>query len=411
MLRKLAFLLFLTPVTLAGPKVLDKDAAGGLVRLYRDADNWALKGIILLGLGARWHPEAAEIVRASLAQRDVRLRCFALEALHRTDDYGLAQVMTAPLLDEIIAKHLSTGGSKKYYGARMRGVLARLFPEMKDAKPKAWATWWEERRDTYQPARWVDPPPKSGARRTIAAPFFKRAFDLQKAGMDMVIVIDSTGSMQRTIDLARDALDEIVTVIRGIAPRFRVGLVHYRDLDDMRNGAAILSKLTASHSSVKKKLARLQAEGGGDLPERVELGLALAFDRRMGWIKNANKTVILIGDAPPHAGSVLKAIQLADSAYKNPGGTSGTTPTSPRKKLRPFVTSAIAVGTMAEPTFRRIAKAGGGAFAKLKGSNTRGTDTIVRRILTLSFGARWSKQIGSFLLVYRKYRNQGVYKN
>ena len=351
------------------------------------------------------------MVRDALAQRDMRLRCFALEALVRVDDPGLAMVMTAPLLDEIIAKHLSTKGRKKYFGTRMRAVLARLFPEVsKDATIKEWRTWWEARRETYKPARWVAPPPKKGPRKSVVAPFFKRAFDLQEAGMDMVIVIDSTGSMQRTIDLARDALDEIVTVIRGVAPRFRIGLVHYRDYEDIDEGAQILVKLTSSHQKVKKRLARLEADGGGDIPERVERGLELALDRKMGWLKSANKTVILIGDAPPHRDAILKAVRLADSAYKNPGATSGNKVTSPSKPQRPFVTSAIAVGTMAEVSFERIAKAGGGAYVRLRANRRTGGDSIVRRILTLSFGARWSKQVTSFLLVYRKYRNQGVYK-
>ncbi|MDH3591210.1 MAG: VWA domain-containing protein [Planctomycetota bacterium] len=408
----LLFLLLLSSAVRAKePAILSRDATLGLVRYYKEAGHWALRGIILLALGPRWHPDGAEIVRQAFTSRDVRLRCYGLEALRRTSDAGLAQVMTVPLIDELVKSHVSTSGKKKYFGEQVRAVLGRVLPESPGKSIKELRAWWEERRETYEPVAWV-PVPKKKSRKTVAQPFIRRAFDLQKAGLDLAIVIDSTGSMQRTINLARDALDEIVTILRGVAPRFRVGLVHYRDLEDMKNGAQILVKLTSNHKSVKSMLARMKAEGGGDLPERVEVGLEYAYNKRMGWLRNANKVVILIGDAPPHPSAISKAIRLADAAYNNPFGLGAKRPTTPRqgaRAVRPFVTSAISVGTMADVTFKRIAKAGGGAFVKLSG-RSRGTDVIVRRVLTLSFGARWSKDITTFLLVYRKYRNRGVYR-
>jgi len=84
--------------------------------------------------------------------------------------------------------------------------------------------------------------------------------------------------------------------------------------------------------------------------------------------------------------------------------------------LRPFVVSAICVGTGAE-TFQaltRITKAGGGTVARLltvrAPAAARRASGIVKQILVLSFGERWAAEVGAFLRIYRRYAAKGVFK-
>jgi hypothetical protein len=119
--------------------------------------------------------------------------------------------------------------------------------------------------------------------------------------LDVVFVIDSTGSMGGIIDDGKREMRKIIDTIMSGDPRpdLRVGLVTYRDKGDdyvVKN-----VPLTRDYAAFDHFLKSIFAGGGGDLPEAVSQGLHVAVSL-MNWDldKNTARMMFLIGDAPAH---------------------------------------------------------------------------------------------------------------
>ncbi len=122
-----------------------------------------------------------------------------------------------------------------------------------------------------------------------------------KAKIDVVFVLDTTGSMGGLIETAKEKIWSIATTMASAqqAPEIRVGLVAYRD-----RGDAYVTKvvdLSADLDSVYATLMDFQAGGGGDGPESVNKALYDAV-HAMSWGQQdqAYQAIFLVGDAPPH---------------------------------------------------------------------------------------------------------------
>jgi hypothetical protein len=388
---------------------------------FERADHWALRGIVLTSLGDSWHPVGTKMILEALRSKDDEMKAFSLEALRGTLPTLLPHVASHELVDRLVKKELTN--KHELYAGRVAEVLGRIFPQAGELDAKGWKRFWSAERKTYAPLPW---PPEGWylseqSGETLAGTMVERAFDLSEDGLEVMICIDSTGSMQATIDAAREGLADILSLLKGIAPALRLGLVHYKDLGEPVPAVEVIRKLSDKVDSVEKALGRLVAEGGGDFPERVELGLAVALDPDRGWTPKANKIVLLIGDAPAHPEALPEAIELARAAFEKPFGQSpreGPPPGSRRTSSganRPFVTSAIAVGQGGIPaqtadTMRRIAAAGGGAYGTLVlGGKARASTTIVRHLLIQTFGTRYKDQAGRFVEIYLEYHRAGFF--
>ncbi|HEX8285966.1 MAG TPA: vWA domain-containing protein [Pyrinomonadaceae bacterium] len=120
--------------------------------------------------------------------------------------------------------------------------------------------------------------------------------------LEMVFVLDTTGSMGGLIEGAKQRIWGIVNEVQQspARPNVRVGLVAYRDKGD-RYVTQVLP-LTNDLDKVYTTLMEYSADGGGDGPEDVRRALADGV-RRAGWAKldsNTAQIVFLVGDAPPH---------------------------------------------------------------------------------------------------------------
>ena len=120
--------------------------------------------------------------------------------------------------------------------------------------------------------------------------------------LEMVFVLDTTGSMGGLIDGAKQRIWGIVNEVMQTPakPNVRVGLVAYRDNGDQYVTQVL--PLTNDLDKVYTTLMEYRADGGGDGPENVRRGLADGV-RRAGWSKptgNTAQIVFLVGDAPPH---------------------------------------------------------------------------------------------------------------
>jgi Mg-chelatase subunit ChlD len=119
--------------------------------------------------------------------------------------------------------------------------------------------------------------------------------------VDVVFVLDTTGSMSGLIQTAKEKIWSIATTMASAqqAPEIRIGLVAYRDRGDSYVTKVV--DLSADLDSVYATLMDFQADGGGDTPESVNQALHDAV-HKMSWRqeKGAYRAIFLVGDAPPH---------------------------------------------------------------------------------------------------------------
>ena len=122
-----------------------------------------------------------------------------------------------------------------------------------------------------------------------------------KPKIDVVFVLDTTGSMADLIQTAKEKIWSIATTMASAqqTPDIRIGLVAYRDRSD-----AYVTKivdLSDDLDSVYATLMDFAADGGGDTPESVNKALSDAV-HQMSWTEQdqAYKVIFLVGDAPPH---------------------------------------------------------------------------------------------------------------
>jgi len=377
---------------------------------YKQAKSWAVKAIVLTALGEQWHPSASEMLEDAMGNRDRRLRAFALEALRRADDATLRAAASTKLVDLLIKKRLSD--NNRLFHERLIKLLGRLFPQAGATSRSAWRRWWTKAAKAHKTPSWKGPVAGAGKSGSAVPTYVTRALNLSEFGIEVVFCLDTTGSMQSTIDAARAGLKDIVAVLKGLSPRFRIGLVTYNDKPVK---AKVLAPLTRSVGLVDAMLGKLKADGGGDFPEQVDKGLELALGRSIGWQLKTNKIIVILGDAPPHPADLERAKKLAAQGL-NLGKKKGHRPVlssggRAKSKTRPILTCAINVNMSPQTSdaFKQIAKAGGGAFEQL--TQTAGkldVSQMIERIITLSFGHGHSSETRRFVKIYLEYR-KGLY--
>jgi Mg-chelatase subunit ChlD len=123
-----------------------------------------------------------------------------------------------------------------------------------------------------------------------------------KPTIELVFVIDTTGSMGGLIEGAKQKVWRIVNdVMKSPSkPEVRMGLVAYRDHGDAY--VTQVTPVTRDLDKVYNTLMAYQAQGGGDSPEDVRQALADGV-HKAGWSgrsPNIAQILFLVGDAPPH---------------------------------------------------------------------------------------------------------------
>jgi hypothetical protein len=148
--------------------------------------------------------------------------------------------------------------------------------------------------------------------------------------VDLIFVIDVTGSMSDDIDAVQASAITIVNTIESMTCDFRVGIVAYRDHpfypygepDDVMFEDYAFS---TDKTTIINNINSLVEEGGADWKEAVFDALLRAIDSTSigEWRSGVKKILILMGDAPPHdpcpiygytALDVINAAFLADPA-------------------------------------------------------------------------------------------------
>ncbi len=121
------------------------------------------------------------------------------------------------------------------------------------------------------------------------------------AKLEMVFVLDTTGSMGALIDGAKRRIWGIVNeVMQESHSSVRIGLVAYRDRGD--EYLTQILPLTSDLDQVYVTLMDYRADGGGDEAEDVRTALAEGI-YKAGWSTSSTdlaQIIFLVGDAPPH---------------------------------------------------------------------------------------------------------------
>ncbi|WP_246166481.1 VWA domain-containing protein [Sphingomonas sinipercae] len=129
---------------------------------------------------------------------------------------------------------------------------------------------------------------------------------------DLVIALDTTGSMGDEIEFLKSELQSILGDIRRAYPQLdiRVGLVAYRDEGD--DYVTRTDRLTGNFATIQKRLNGTDGDGGGDMPEAMDQALIRAVG--LDWRPDAVKSLLLVADAPPHDELQGRAFAAAEAA-------------------------------------------------------------------------------------------------
>lgn len=174
--------------------------------------------------------------------------------------------------------------------------------------------------------------------------------------LDVVFLIDATGSMADEIDRLRTQMDAVAAAVADLdpAPDVRFGMTVYRDVGDLFVTRTF--DLTGDVDAFRAALAEVVADGGGDQPEALDEALADALGRP-AWRDTqglaAVELVILIADAPPHV----------DRQVEVPYPASGLE--AVRRGIRILPVAASGTDDLAELVMRELAFATGGRFVFL----------------------------------------------
>ena len=122
----------------------------------------------------------------------------------------------------------------------------------------------------------------------------------EKPEIEVVFVLDTTGSMGGLIEGAKQKIWSIINELKQGQPEpdLKIGLVAYRDRSD--DYVTRHSPLTEDIDLVYSDLMAFRAAGGGDTPESVNQALHEALTH-MQWSTDTDtlRVVFLVGDAPP----------------------------------------------------------------------------------------------------------------
>ncbi|KIR52942.1 hypothetical protein I315_04398 [Cryptococcus gattii Ru294] len=123
--------------------------------------------------------------------------------------------------------------------------------------------------------------------------------------IDLVFILDCTGSMQKYINSVRDHIIGICDMIRGEEglngpDDLRVAVVNYRDHPPQDSTYVYkFHPFTSDIPDVQNYLKGLTASGGGDGPEAVTAAMAATLTE-LEWRREAARMAVLVADAPPH---------------------------------------------------------------------------------------------------------------
>ena len=124
----------------------------------------------------------------------------------------------------------------------------------------------------------------------------------QMKKMDVLFVIDATGSMGHAIQAAHNKAEDIAFELKMVNRRkatFQFGSICYRDKVDVPKEENEIYHFNEEIEGLAEFFAGVEADGGGDGPEDYVGALNIAFNQ-MKWREGSKRAIIWIADAPAH---------------------------------------------------------------------------------------------------------------
>ena len=122
---------------------------------------------------------------------------------------------------------------------------------------------------------------------------------IRKTSLDLLFIMDITGSMEQYVEETKKKLIEIMERItyNCIGIDIHLGFIGYKDIEENFNGDFVDIDLTEEHNEVKNGINKIRVGGGDDTAEDVAWALEKALEKK--W-KNKTRFAILVTDAPCH---------------------------------------------------------------------------------------------------------------
>ena len=221
---------------------------------------------------------------------------------------------------------------------------------------------------------------------------------LRRKGLDVVLVIDGTGSMRLVIGQVKARMRELMFAIHRLVPTARIGIVVFGG-----HGEPVhVEALTRETGPLIQFLNGIRAEGGGAWRENTYGALQTAVNS-MGWRTYAHKVIVLVGDTPPHKNEFAPCLELIRKFHSENGvfntvdltveehhafvkewrESTGADPVSPN------VLPEFDLETQA--AYQAMARAGGGVWHSLTQK-----EHINQQVLVLAFGQKWRSEVAAF---------------
>ena len=118
--------------------------------------------------------------------------------------------------------------------------------------------------------------------------------------LDLVVSFDTTGSMYAALAQVRRNVQELTTEMFKEFDNLELGVVAHGDYCDKDNPYTLkFLEPRKNKAEINKFIGEVQETYGGDTPECYELVLKTA-NEQLAWRTDAEKILVLIGDAEPH---------------------------------------------------------------------------------------------------------------
>ena len=184
---------------------------------------------------------------------------------------------------------------------------------------------------------------------------------IEKLGL--ILVVDTTASMRVALEDLRRSIGGLIRILERIVPSLQIGVVAYRDRDF---GDWVTRQLdpTPSDRGLGQILRFVNslapARLGGPTPKEAvytALQQALAMPLR----EDAQRTIIIMGDAGPHRGEESRTLLLAKQHGESGNNSSVSTLFVETLSSRDF-------GSNDKAVFAQLAKVGKGQYSEHSGS-------------------------------------------
>ncbi|MGZ8942193.1 MAG: VWA domain-containing protein [Methylobacter sp.] len=153
----------------------------------------------------------------------------------------------------------------------------------------------------------------------IALPYYLKKDKFELKPIDIVFVLDTTGSMQGPINALGQNIIGIVDILQKVSSSLNVGFVAYKDYED--EYLTLPFPLRAMTASSKKELTNFikGLQASSTVNKETEEAVEAAIEKAMSfqWRPNVRQFIVVIADAPARNEKVDQNLKLAKTFHNN----------------------------------------------------------------------------------------------